>query len=307
MNKLTNRIQELEKLTIQNIKSSKSQNTLRAYKADIKTFETFCSNLNLSSMPANPKTVSLFITDISKNSKLSTIKRKLAAIKVTHKLAGFYIDLKNPIISENLNSIKKQLGTFQISKKPILLNDLKKIIDCINDEKDNKKKLRDKALILIGFSGAFRRSELVSIETEDLDFVDEGLKIFIKKSKTDQTGEGMIKAIPYFENKIYCPVVNLKKWLDFLSQKKTHYKKIFEMSDKNVALIVKKYVQLAGLNSTKYAGHSLRSGFATSTAENGAEERQIMAMTGHKSNQMVRRYIQESNLFKNNALNKINL
>lgn len=307
MNKLTNRIQELEKLTIQNIKSSKSHNTLRAYKADIKTFETFCNNLNLSSMPANPKTVSLFITDISKNSKLSTIKRKLAAIKVTHKLAGHYIDLKNPIISENLNSIKKQLGTFQISKKPILLNDLKKIINCINDEKDNKKKLRDKALILIGFSGAFRRSELVSIEIEDLDFVDEGLKIFIKKSKTDQTGEGMIKAIPYFENKIYCPVVNLKKWLDFLSQKKIHYKKIFEMSDKNVALIVKKYVQLAGLNSTKYAGHSLRSGFATSTAENGAEERQIMAMTGHKSNQMVRRYIQESNLFKNNALNKINL
>lgn len=307
MNKLTNRIQELEKLTIQNIKSSKSHNTLRAYKADIKTFETFCNNLNLSSMPANPKTVSLFITDISKNSKLSTIKRKLAAIKVTHKLAGHYIDLKNPIISENLNSIKKQLGTFQISKKPILLNDLKKIIDCINNEKDNKKKLRDKALILIGFSGAFRRSELVSIEIEDLDFVDEGLKIFIKKSKTDQTGEGMIKAIPYFENKIYCPVVNLKKWLDFLSQKKIHYKKIFEMSDKNVALIVKKYVQLAGLNSTKYAGHSLRSGFATSTAENGAEERQIMAMTGHKSNQMVRRYIQESNLFKNNALNKINL
>lgn len=307
MNKLTNRIQELEKLTIQNIKSSKSHNTLRAYKADIKTFETFCNNLNLSSMPANPKTVSLFITDISKNSKLSTIKRKLAAIKVTHKLAGHYIDLKNPIISENLNSIKKQLGTFQISKKPILLNDLKKIINCINDEKDNKKRLRDKALILIGFSGAFRRSELVSIEIEDLDFVDEGLKIFIKKSKTDQTGEGMIKAIPYFENKIYCPVVNLKKWLDFLSQKKIHYKKIFEMSDKNVALIVKKYVQLAGLNSTKYAGHSLRSGFATSTAENGAEERQIMAMTGHKSNQMVRRYIQESNLFKNNALNKINL
>lgn len=307
MNKLTNRIQELEKLTIQNIKNSKSHNTLRAYKADIKTFETFCNNLNLSSMPANPKTVSLFITDISKNSKLSTIKRKLAAIKVTHKLAGHYIDLKNPIISENLNSIKKQLGTFQISKKPILLNDLKKIINCINDEKDNKKRLRDKALILIGFSGAFRRSELVSIEIEDLDFVDEGLKIFIKKSKTDQTGEGMIKAIPYFENKIYCPVLNLKKWLDFLSQKKIHYKKIFEMSDKNVALIVKKYVQLAGLNSTKYAGHSLRSGFATSTAENGAEERQIMAMTGHKSNQMVRRYIQESNLFKNNALNKINL
>ena len=307
MNKLADKIQELEKLTIQNIKSSKSSNTLRAYKSDIKTFEDFCNNLNLNSLPANPKTISFFLTEISRNNKLSTIKRKLAAIKVIHKLSGYYIDLKNPIISENLNSIKKQLGSFQISKKPILLKDLKKIIDCINNEKETKKKLRDKALILIGFSGAFRRSELVSIEYEDLEFVDEGLKIFIKKSKTDQLGEGMVKAIPYFENKIFCPVSNLKEWINFISINKTKNKKIFEMSDRNVALIIKKYSKLAGLNPSNYAGHSLRSGFATSTAENGAEERQIMAMTGHKSNQMVRRYIQESNLFKNNALNKINL
>ncbi|MEK9731867.1 MAG: site-specific integrase, partial [Pelagibacteraceae bacterium] len=236
-----------------------------------------------------------------------TIKRKLAAIKITHRLAGYYIDLKNPIINENLNSIKKKLGTFQRSKKPILLDELKKIVDVINKEKDIKKKIRDKALILIGFSGAFRRSELVSLEFDDLDFVEKGLKIFIKKSKTDQAGEGMIKAIPYFENENFCPVRNLKKWIDFLSEYKIQNKRLFEMSDKNVALIIKKYAQLAGLDPSKYAGHSLRSGFATSTAENGAAERQIMAMTGHKSNQMVRRYIQESDLFKNNALNKINI
>jgi len=305
MNKIVHKIQELEKQTVENIKSSKSQNTLRAYKADIQSFKTFCDNLSLKSLPSDPKTVSLFITEISKKSKLSTIKRKLAAIKITHKLAGHYIDLKNPIINENLNSIKKQLGTYQRSKKPILLNVLKKIINVIDHQKDNKKKLRDKALILVGFSGAFRRSELVALELNDLDFVEEGLKIFIKKSKTDQAGEGMIKAIPYFKSINFCPVINLKKWVKFLSNH-TKSEKLFEMSDKNVALIVKKYVQLAGLDSSKYAGHSLRSGFATSTAESGAEERQIMAMTGHKSNQMVRRYIQESNLFKNNALNKIN-
>jgi len=306
MNQIINKIQELEKLTIENIRNSKSQNTLRAYKADIKSFEKFCKNLNLKSMPSDPKTVSLFITEISRKSKLSTIKRKLAAIKITHKLAGYYIDIKNPIINENLNSIKKQLGTFQRSKKPILLHDLKKIIDIINNVKDIKKKLRDKALILIGFAGAFRRSELVSLDLHDLDFVNEGLKIFIKKSKTDQIGEGMVKAIPYFKNINLCPVTNLKKWIDFMKNQKVESKKLFDMSDKNVALIVKKYVQLSGLDSSKYSGHSLRSGFATTTAESGAEEREIMAMTGHKSNQMVRRYIHESNLFKSNALKKIN-
>ena len=157
---------------------------------------------------------------------------------------------------------------------------------------------------MIGFSGGFRRSELVNVEYEDIDFVSEGVKIFIKKSKTDQSGEGMIKAIPYFENQKFCPVIAIKNWIELINLKSG---KIFNISDKNVALIIKKYANLAGLESEKYAGHSLRSGFATSAAESGAEERNIMTMTGHKSTEMVRRYIREANLFKNNALNKIKL
>ena len=174
----------------------------------------------------------------------------------------------------------------------------------INEEKNEYKKYQNRALLLIGFAGGFRRSELVSIEYEDIDFVNEGVKILVKRSKTDQTGLGMTKAIPYFENKIYCPVISLKEWI-------THAKikngKVFNISDKTVALTIQKYALLAGLDKTKYAGHSLRSGFATSTAEIGADERSIMAMTGHKTTQMVRRYIQEANLFKNNALNKIKI
>ena len=164
--------------------------------------------------------------------------------------------------------------------------------------------MRDKAILLVGFSGGFRRSELVEIEYDDVEFVLEGVKIFIKRSKTDQSGEGMIKAIPYFENKNFCPVVNLKKWIDYSVIKSG---KIFNISDKSVALIIKKYASLSGLDPNKYGGHSLRSGFATSTAESGAEERNIMAMTGHKTTQMVRRYIKDANLFKNNALNKIKI
>ena len=114
----------------------------------------------------------------------------------------------------------------------------------------------------------------------------------------------MTKAIPSFNNALYCPVVNLENWIYELKTKKG---KIFSISDKSVALIIKKYANLAGLDGNKYAGHSLRSGFATSTAESGAEERNIMAMTGHKTTQMVKRYIKEANLFKNNALNKIKI
>ena len=178
------------------------------------------------------------------------------------------------------------------------------IIDVINQDKNEFKKFQNKALILIGFAGGFRRSELVSIELEDIDFVNEGVKIIVKRSKTDQTGLGMIKAIPYFENKNYCPVISLKEWIDY---SKNNNGKIFKISDKTVAITIKKYALLAGLDNTKYAGHSLRSGFATSTAEIGADERSIMAMTGHKTTQMVRRYIHEANLFKNNALNKIKI
>ena len=224
---------------------------------------------------------------------------------MVHKLKGHYLDTKHPIIVENLMGIRRVKGSIQKGKKPILINHLKSIINVINEQKiDEIKKLRDKSIILIGFGGGFRRTELISIDYEDLEIVPEGLKITIKRSKTDQSGEGMIKAIPYFDNNQFCPVIALKNWLKVLD--KTQYK-IFNISDKNVALIIKKYANLAGLDSKKYAGHSLRSGFATSTAESGAEERNIMAMTGHKSTEMVRRYIKEANLFKNNALNKVKL
>ena len=256
-------------------------------------------------MPSEPKIVTLYITNLSKSSKYSTLKRRLASISVIHKLKGHYIDTKHPLIIENLLGIKRRKGSNQKSKKPILISDLKLIIKAI-DQSDLKylRKLRNKALILIGFSGGFRRSELVDIECEDIEFVSEGVKIYVKRSKTDQSGEGMTKAIPYFDNEEFCPVLNLRNWMN---QGNIQKGKIFDISDKNVALIIKKYAALAGLDESRYAGHSLRSGFATSTAESGAEERSIMSMTGHKTTQMVRRYIKEANLFKNNALNKIKI
>ena len=304
MNDLITDVKNLEIETLKNLKNSKAHNTLRAYNADFKDFSAFCAKNGLNSIPSEPKIVAIYLTYLSSFSKYSTLKRRLASIKVVHKLKGHYIDTKHPIIIENLMGIKRKMGVKQIAKKPLLINDLKIIINVIDQEKNDLKKLQNKALLLVGFAGGFRRSELVSIEYDDLDFVTEGVKIVIKRSKTDQTGQGMIKAIPYFDNKTYCPVTSLRNWINFLNIDKG---KIFNISDKTVALIIKKYALLAGLDQKKYAGHSLRSGFATSTAETGADERSIMAMTGHKTTQMVRRYINESNLFKNNALNKIKI
>ena len=318
MKDLVTDIKVLQEETLKNLQSSKAMNTVRAYKSDFKDFGLFCVQNGFKNLPSDPKIVSLYLTHLStKEVKLSTIKRRLVSIGVIHKMKGHYLDTKHPVIVENLMGIKRRKGTVQKGKKPILINDLKKILKVIDEQKiKDIKKLRDKSIILIGFSGGFRRNEIVSLDYEDLDFVHEGLKIKIKRSKTDQFGEGSIKALPYFEDSVYCPVTILKRWLNVSKIRKGSLFRRFSkgskltndrLTDQTVALLIKDYLNIAGIDSKNYSGHSLRSGFATSAAESGVEERSIMAMTGHKSTEMVRRYIKEANLFKNNALNKIKL
>ena len=317
MNELTTELKSLHEDTLNNLKNSKSNNTLRAYKSDFKDFGAFCNSHGLKSLPTEPKVVAIYLTHLSKSSKVSTLRRRLVSISMVHKIKGHYLDTKHPVIIENLLGIKRVKGSIQRGKKPLLINDLKAIIKVINEQNINKiTKLRDISIVLIGFGGGFRRSEIISIDYEDLEFVSEGLKITLRKSKTDQFGEGMIKGLPYFENEIYCPVNNLKKWLLISNIKSgpifrrfTKGSKLSDnrLTDQTVVLLIKKYLKLANIENTNYSGHSLRSGFATVAAESGADERSIMAMTGHKTAQMVRRYIKEANIFKNNALNKVKL
>jgi len=318
MNDLITDIKALQEETLLNLQSSKAINTVRAYKSDFKDFGLFCAQNGFKSLPSEPKIVSLYLTFLStKDAKISTLKRRLVSIGVIHKLKGFYLDTKHPSIIENIMGIKRRKGSIQKSKKPILISNLKILINVIDETINEEiKKLRDRTIILIGFSGGFRRNEIVSLDYDDLDFVLEGVKIHIRRSKTDQFGEGSVKALPYFDTPKYCPVVSLKKWISisknnsgplfrrFLKGSKLSEKRL---TDQTVALLIKEYLQLAGIDSKNYSGHSLRSGFATSAAEAGVEERSIMAMTGHKSTEMVRRYIKEANLFKNNALNKIKI
>ena len=318
MNELLTDIKALKEETLLNLQNSKANNTVRAYKSDFRDFGLFCAKNGLKSLPSEPKIISLYLTYLStKEIKMSTLRRRLVSIGVIHKLKGYYLDTKHPSIIENLMGIKRRKGTYQRGKKPLLINNLKNIINVLDQLIDaDINKIRDRTIILIGFSGGFRRNEIVSLDYEDLDFVKEGLKISLKRSKTDQFGEGLVKALPYFNNSNYCPVTSLNKWIKisninsgplFRSFRKGSKLSEKRLTDQTIALIIKKYLNLAGIDSKNYSGHSLRSGFATSAAESGAEERSIMSMTGHKSTEMVRRYIKEANLFKNNALNKIKI
>ncbi len=318
MNNIITDIKALQEETILNLQSSKANNTIRAYKSDFNDFRLFCAQNGFKSLPSEPKIVSLYLTHLSsKEIKMSTLKRRLVSIGVIHKIKGLYLDTKHPSIIENIMGIKRRKGSVQRGKKPLLINSLKQLINAIDKENNEEiKKFRDRSIILIGFSGGFRRNEIVSLDYEDLDFVTEGVKINLRSSKTDQFGEGTVKGLPYFNNSQYCPVLSLKKWIEVSNIKSGPLFRRFSkgtkltenrLTDQTVALLIKKYLKLSGIESKNYSGHSLRSGFATSAADSGVEERNIMAMTGHKSTEMVRRYIKEANLFKNNALNKMKI
>ena len=326
MNDIITNVKALHVETLNNLKNSKANNTIRAYRSDFKDFGDFCIKNGFKSLPTEPKIVSLYLTHLSlKDAKISTLRRRLVSIGMIHKLKGHYLDTKHPAIIENLMGIKRKKGSYQKGKKPLLINELKAIIDVIDEHRNcfgldeisrNYKLIRDKTIILVGFAGGFRRAEIVSIDHEDLEFVTEGVKILIKRSKTDQFGEGMIKGLPYFSNQKYCPVLHLKEWIKLSNIKSGPIFRKFNkgcslsdnrLTDQSVVLLLKGYLAEAGIENKNYSGHSLRSGFATVSAESGADERSIMAMTGHKTTQMVRRYIKEANLFKNNALNKIRL
>ena len=318
MSNIITDIKALQAETLINLQNSKSNNTIRDYKSDFNDFGLFCAKNGFKSLPTDPKIVSLYLTHLStKEVKMSTLKRRLVSIGVIHKLKGHYLDTKHPSIIENLMGIKRRKGSSQKGKKPLLINNLRALIKAINRLDINPIiKFRDRTIVLIGFSGGFRRNEIVSLNYDDIEFVTEGLKITLRRSKTDQYGEGSLKGLPYFDNPEYCPVISLQNWIKIseinsgpLFRRFSKGSKLTEkrLTDQTVALIIKKYLQLAGIESKNYSGHSLRSGFATSAAESGVEERSIMAMTGHKSSEMVRRYIKEANIFKNNALNKIKI
>jgi site-specific recombinase XerD len=293
--------------------TAKAANTIRAYNADWQHFTAWCDDAHRSALPASSETVALYVSDLAATAKVSTIRRRLTTISQAHERAGYPTPTRHPLVRDVLDGIKRELGVLQRGKTPLLLGDVQAMVEDCDDAITG---IRDRALLLLGFAGCFRRSEVAGLRVEDLTFVAEGVVVFLHRSKTDQMGEGVKKGIPYGDHAATCPVRAIQAWLDVLGVARgpvfrpiTKSGKIGTkaLTDRSVALIVKRHALAAGLDPRKYAGHSLRSGFATAAAIAGASERAIIQQGAWASEKMARRYIRDANLFRDNAAGQVGL
>ena len=289
-----------------------ADSTKRAYRADWQAFEGWCRKRGYVPLAADPGTVALYISKLADHGfKVSTIARRLVTIDQVHRNRELPSPVDTALVQTVFQGIQKKIGIKPNAKKPILLDDLQAMLETLQD---NLGGFRDKALLLVGFAGAFRRSELVSIDVEDLTNVPEGFVVHLRRSKTDRFREGRKVGIPYGSSEKTCPVTALETWLITASlttgpvfRPVDRYGHLREarLSGRAVARIVKRCAAKAGLKKSQFSGHSLRAGFATSAAMAGVPERAIMKQTGHKSTKMVRRYIRDGQLFQQNAASEV--
>jgi integrase len=291
----------------------RSFNTRRAYQADWQEFSAWCRAHDRAALPASPETVALYLSSQAAYLKASTLTRRLSAISQAHKAAALPSPTADPAVRSVHSGIRRAHGTAQEGKAPVLTADLRAMVATLPESPLG---VRDRALLLLGFAGAFRRSELVGLDVEDLTAGRDGLTVRIRRSKTDQEGQGRTIGIPYGSRPATCPVRALQEWLAVTSLSIGPLFRPFDrhgrirggrLSDRAVARIVQRTAAAAGLDPTRYAGHSLRAGLATSAAAAGVSERAIMAQTGHKSLTMVRRYIRDGSLFNENAAADVGL
>ncbi len=292
---------------------SKAPNTLRAYQSDWKDFVDWCSHAGRAALPASPETVALYAATLAEGLKVSTIRRRLAAISKAHQYEGETSPTKHGIVADVMDGIKREIGYLQKGKAPLLTDDVKAMLAA---QKDDISGLRNRALLLIGFAGCLRRSEIVALDVSDCTFSDQGVVLHLRRSKTDQYGAGYKKAIPRGRDAATCPVQALQRWLALLGASegaifrpvtKGQQIRASRLTPQSVALVVKSAARAAGLDPQVYSGHSLRAGFATQAAVSGAEERAIMEQGAWKSALMARRYIRDANLYRNNAAGKLGL
>jgi site-specific recombinase XerD len=292
---------------------SKAENTLRGYRADWRDFCAWCEAHGLQALPAGPDIVAAYIAECAGRLKVGSIQRRLNAIAEAHKAMGVDSPTSAGIVRATLKGIRRTLGTAAAQKAPALTDDVRAMVEAADAGIIGA---RDRALILLGFAGAFRRSELVWLDVEDCAFGKDGLTVALRRSKTDQEGAGRKVGIPYGSNPETCPVRVLQAWIElagiasgalFRSISRHGRVQAGRLAPIDVARIVKKLALRAGLNPATYAGHSLRAGHATAAAIAGASERSIMNQTGHRSVQMVRRYIREGSLFRENSAGKLGL
>ncbi|MCX7016750.1 MAG: site-specific integrase [Candidatus Sumerlaeota bacterium] len=297
------------------VAQAKAQNTLRAYRADWRDFTEWCAAQSLDALPTRPETVALYLTHlVHAGRRAATLQRRLSAISQAHQAAGFETPTRDARVRAVWAGIRRSIGMAQEGKAPVRLADLRSMLAATPE---GLLGLRDRALLLVGFAGAFRRSELVGLDVEDVEWRPEGMAVTIRRSKTDPEGHGRRVGIPLGRNgPATCPVRALRAWLDAagieggpIFRRVNRHGQVLakRLTSQSIALVVKRYAEAAGLDPARLAGHSLRAGLATEAAAQGASERSIMNQTGHRSVAMARRYIREGSLFLDNAAEKTGL
>jgi site-specific recombinase XerD len=286
-------------------REEKAEATRRAYRSDFRIFEAWCRGRDVSALPATPATVAAFLAnDVEAGSRPSTLGRRVAAIRYAHKLAGQPVPTDDERVKATMRGIRRSVGTAPRKKAPATAE---RIIAMALSTGEDLKGLRDRALLLIGFAGAFRRSELVALDLEDLEEGELGFRVTIRRSKTDQEGVGQTIAI--VRGSVACPVAALKAWVSaagitagpiFRSVKKGGAV-AGRLPAQSVADIVKEYAERVGLDSALFAGHSIRSGFLTSAAKRGASIFKMMDQSRHRSVETLRGYVRDAEIFKEHA------
>ena len=294
--------------------ASRADATLRAYAKDFEHFARWADAHDLRAKPASPDTVALYVTDLAATYKPSTIARRVAAISVAHKHAGFASPTTHATVRSVLTGIRRTLGTAPTQAAPATIGEIRKMVARMNGSILD---LRDRAVLLLGFAGAFRRSELVALTVADLQERADGLLVTVRRSKRDQEGQGDTKAIPFGTDPETCPVRAIQAWLQAaevtdgpLFRRVDRHGNVGEaaLTGQAVSLIVKRAAERADLDPSGYSGHSLRAGFVTTAAANGANERSIARQTGHAPGSTVlRTYVRHASAFTDNAVSMVGL
>jgi integrase len=285
------------------IENALSLNTRKAYRGDMQHYFG-CGG----KVPATADAIASYLSSHAASLSMATLQRRLVSIAKAHTMQNYPDPVKNDLVKLTMRGIRRLHGKPQAQVSPVLKEDLTVMLSHIPD---NVKGKRDQALMLLGFCGALRRSELVAVKIEDLEFTTQGIILTLPRSKTDQIGEGRKIGIPKGRGRI-CPVQAVTDWLMQLGAKNgAVFRSVSKggaistaaLSDRAVADIIKHYASKAGLSPERYSGHSLRSGLATSAAQQGISSWVIRKQTGHKSDFMLSRYIREGDLFSHNAAN----
>ncbi|TPG45714.1 integrase [Roseomonas nepalensis] len=296
-------------------REASAANTRRAYRAAWQDFIAWCTIEGRSSLPATPETVGTFLAARANTHKAASLSIRLVAIGQAHRLAGHRLDTGHPAIRETMKGIRRTHGTAPTKKSAAISAVIRDAVDALA-RRPSLRAARDRALLLIGFAAALRRSELVALDVADVAFVAEGVILNLCRSKTDTEGRGTEIAIPTGSSERTCPVLALRAWLAaasietgaiFRSVNRHGQLGAARLSDRDVALAVKAAVQAAGYDPAAFSGHSLRSGFITSAARAGVPEAHIQNQSRHKSLPVLRGYIRRGSLFVDNAAARVGL